>query len=344
MQDLRRGGNPAIGGLMSPLRPSALDALLTLLAATWMLAGSAQAATELRLSHYGTLEDTVHAAAERFKQLLESGSNGTLMLTIHPESELGDAAAVLQEVQLGTIDIAVAPNPDLARLEPALGMLDLPFLFASPEHAWRALDGEVGRNILDSLENQELKGLGFWEVGFEDLGSAAGPIRAPADLAGLKIGVLDSPAHIKAFTALDARPRALDAAARREALWAGSLDGAETPARQLWQTGLYKLQDHLSLTRHAYTAAPLVMNLDRFNGLPLDARTLLLEAALAAAHEQRALNARLGTDALVELREAGVTVIEDPDLDAFRGALAPVSAAFAAVNGHAVLEQIDELE
>jgi tripartite ATP-independent transporter DctP family solute receptor len=308
------------------------------------LAGGAQAAVELSLSHYGTLQDSVQVAAERFKALVEAGSDGALTLSIHPDNQLGEPTGVLQGVRLGTIDIGIVPNPAFTDLAPALGVLDLPFLFDSAEHAYRALDGEVGRNLLDSLEEHNMKGLGLWEVGFADLANTVRPIRAPADLAGLRIGLPASPPHLRAFDLLDAQPRALDAAALREALWAGSVDGEENPARQIYLSGLYKLQDHLSLTRHAYTAAPLVMNLDRFNGLPQEARTLLVEAALAAAHEQRALNARRDGEALAALQGAGVAVVEDPDRDAFRRALAPVRAAFVASNGRTVLEQIEQLE
>jgi tripartite ATP-independent transporter DctP family solute receptor len=308
------------------------------------LAGGAQAAVELSLSHYGTLQDSVQVAAERFKALVEAGSDGALTLSIHPDNQLGEPTGVLQGVRLGTIDIGIVPNPAFTDLAPALGVLDLPFLFDSAEHAYRALDGEVGRNLLDSLEEHNMKGLGLWEVGFADLANAVRPIRAPADVAGLRIGLPASPPHLMAFDLLEAQPRALDAAALREALWAGSVDGEENPALQIYLSGLYKLQDHLSLTRHAYTAAPLVMNLDRFNGLPQEARTLLVEAALAAAHEQRALNARRDGEALAALQGAGVAVVEDPDRDAFRQALAPVRAAFVASNGRTVLEQIEQLE
>jgi TRAP-type transport system periplasmic protein len=318
--------------------------VLRCLLAASVLATGARAADALRLSHYGAPADTVHAAAERFKELVEAGSGGALTLTVHPDSELGEVPSVLQGIRLGTIDIGIVPNPALARLEPAFGVLDLPFLFASPEHAWRALDGEVGRYILDSLENQEMKGLGFWEVGFQDLANAVRPIRAPADLVGLRIGLADSPPHLMAFELLDARPVALEAAKMREALWTGDIEGVESPARQIWLGDLAGLQGHLSLTRHAYTAAPLVMNLDRFNGLSRDARTLLVEAALAAAHEQRALDASLDGEVLGKMRDAGVAVVDVPDLDAFRVALAPVRAAFVAANGRAVLEQIDQLK
>lgn len=101
-----------------------------------------------------------------------------------------------------------------------------------------------------------------------------------------------------------------------------TLDGAESTLYRIRRARLFEVQKHLSLTRHGYTAAPLVMNLAKFSGLPGEQRMVILEAALEAALHERELNDQLEQKALLALRAPGVEIVADPDVAAFRAAVA----------------------
>lgn len=96
--------------------------------------GSAQAETQLRFGHYASTTDTPHQAALRFKERVEQGSNGELLISVHPAGELGDSKSSLQGVRLGSLDITVTGNPYFTAFAPEMNVIDLPFLFDSPEH------------------------------------------------------------------------------------------------------------------------------------------------------------------------------------------------------------------
>lgn len=49
-----------------------------------------------------------------------------------------------------------------------------------------------------------------------------------------------------------------------------------------------------------------------------------MQAAQEAAEHERRVNAEMEAEQLAELREAGMLIIDDADLDAFRAAVAPV--------------------
>lgn len=318
-------------------------ALALMIGATW-LSGPAAAATTLKFSHYGTLQDTVHAAAERFRDLVETGTGGEIEVEIHPNNELGNAPTVLQGIRLGTIDIGIVGNPYFTAFEPEMNVIDLPFLFDGPGHAYEVFDGEIGRAILDKLEQHGMKGLALWEIGFRNLTNNVRPIRTPGDLEGLKIRTTPNPAHIKAFELLGANPTPINFAELYMALQTGAVDGQENPAHHIYASRLHEVQKHLSLTGHAYTAAPLVMNLAKFNGLPEEQRNAIMEAALEAARFERAENASLNDEAIARMKEEGVEVVEDPDVAAFREIIADeVRKDYVAKHGSGMLDQIDAL-
>jgi len=49
------------------------------------------------------------------------------------------------------------------------------------------------------------------------------------------------------------------------ALESKAIDGHETPVDTMYAAKMYEVQKYLSLTRHAYTALPVVMNKKRFD-------------------------------------------------------------------------------
>jgi tripartite ATP-independent transporter DctP family solute receptor len=287
-----------------------------------MASGGAGAETVIRFGHYATPGDTPGQAAERFKQLVEERTGGEVVIQIHPAYELGNDPTMLRGTRLGTQDMTVVGNPFFTSFAPEMNALDLPFLFRSYDHAYEVLDGEIGRQLLDQLEQHDLKGLALWEVGFRNLTNSVRPIREPEDLDGLKIRTTPNPAHVHAFTLLGANPTPMPFPEVYPALQTGTVDGQENPVVLIWKVRLYEVQDHLSLTQHAYTAAPLVMNLAAFNALPEEHQQVVLGAALEAAAYERELNRSLEGQAMEEIKAAGVEVVEEPDRDAFREVVA----------------------
>lgn len=313
----------------------------TTLAATITTAASAET---LRFGHYANTSDTPHHAAEMFKWIVEDMTDGELVIEIYPAGELGNSANSLQGARLGTIDITVTGNPYFTSFAPQVNILDLPFLFESPEHAYAVLDGEVGEELMDSINAVGLQGLAFWEIGFRNLTNNERAIRTPDDLKGLKLRTTPNPAHIEAFSILGANPAPMPFAELYSALQTGTVDGQENPTTHIYHSKFHEVQKHLSITEHAYTAAPLVMNAAKFNGLPEDQQEALRVAAKLAVAYERELNRVLETSSLEAMKAAGVEVVTDPDVDAFREMVAEKTRAmYSEKFGDELLKKIDAL-
>lgn len=298
--------------------------------------------TSLRFGHYGASGDSVTAAAERFAELVAEKTDGSVAIELYPNAELGNSNAMLEGVRLGSIDMITVGNPYFTAIIPQLNLLDLPFLFQSDAHAFAVLDGEVGQALMSEMESQGVHGLAFWELGFRSLTTADTPVQVPDDLEGLKIRTTPNQAHIRAFDMLGANPTPMPFAEVYSALQTGAIDGQENPVNHIYANKLFEVQKHLSLTRHAYTTSPLVINVNAWNGLSENVQAALSDAALEAADFQRELNDEEDQTALDAMREEGVEVIDDPDVDAFREVVAePTRAAYIDEFGSELIDRID---
>lgn len=304
-------------------------------------AGHAQDTT-LKLAHYGAASDSVTAAAERFAELVAEKTDGALAIEVFGNGELGDSPTMLEGARLGTIDIVTTGNPYFTASLPQLNVLDLPFLFQSDAHAFAVLDGEVGQELMLSMTDAGLQGLAFWELGFRNLTNSVRPISEPADLEGLKIRTTPNPAHVLAFETLGANPTPMPFAEVYSALQTGTIDGQENPVNHIYANKLHEVQEYLSLTAHAYTTSPLVINALRWSSLSPEFQATLSEAALEAATYQREINDEEESTSLEAMKEYGMEVVEDPDRDAFRDAVSDVTrASYIDSFGGDTLDRID---
>ena len=303
-----------------------------------LLAGArpvrAQSPIKLKLAHSGQEAETQHLAALEFSRLTKELSNGQIQVQVFAASALGNDNTAVAGTRGGTIDLVLSGNPYFTGIVPRLNVLDLPYIFANAEHAYKVLDGAIGRGLLDEMEAHGMKGLSFLEVGFRNLTNSRRVVKTPDDVKGLKLRTTPNPAHIKAFQLLGANPAPMPVVEVYSALENKAIDGQENPATIVRNAKFYEVQKYMSMTRHAYTAEPLVMNTDKFNGMTPALQQAMLQAAAGAAAFHRKLNSKSEAADIAYLRAQGMLVEETIDAEPFRKIVAePVKALFAEKNG-----------
>ena len=287
----------------------------------------------LRLAHVVNEQDVFHVAAEHFRDLVEEGSNGQITVELFPNATLGDERTLLEGMQIGSVDMGVITNGPVANFLEEMAVFELPFLFPSPEVAHAVLDGEVGQELLDRLEEVNLKGLAFAERGFRNLTNSQREVRSPADIDGLRIRVMENPVYTATFRELGANAIPMAWTEALTAMQQGTIDGQENPVGVVYSFKLNETQTHMTMTRHTYAPAVFVMGAPVWNGLPEAAQELVVEAAREASARARAYNMEMEVSQLDELRAAGMTIIDDADLVAFQEAIVPVYARYGEAFG-----------
>ncbi|HSB79995.1 MAG TPA: TRAP transporter substrate-binding protein [Candidatus Methylomirabilis sp.] len=275
-----------------------------------------------------------------YAQLVKERSKGRVAIQVHHSRDLGDERQVVEGLQLGTIHLTVTSTGPLGGFVPEMNVVDLPFLFRNSEHAYKVLDGEIGRDLLNRFDRVGIKGLAFWENGFRHITSAKKPIREPGDLKNLKIRVMENRVHQAAFRQLGADATPMAWGEVFTSLQQGLLDAQENPIPIIYTFKLNEVQKYLSLTAHVYSPAPVLMSKKTWDRLPSEIQKVVLDAARETAQFERGLIQEQEQKELGELKARGMIVIENPDRAAFRGAMRPVFERFQGEFGKDLVQRI----
>lgn len=295
-----------------------LALFLALIAVLSVMASAPRAgALEIKLGIVTTPGSAQHVTAVKFKELVEDRSGGEIEIKIFHSGSLGSETEILQQIQMRAVEMGIITLGPFDVFVPEVKVVNFPFLFDSHEEADRILDGPLGGEVLDSLTRAGFKGLAFSENGFRNLTNDVRPVYSAKDVEGLKIRVMESTLHKELWKTLGANPTPMAWPIYTE-LAQGAIDGQENPLWVMWVYKLFEVQKYLSLTRHVYSAHIDVANLEWFGSLPETTRRLLEDSMREAAKSQRAWNRANNADFLSKLKEAGMQVVENPDLDSFK--------------------------
>lgn len=293
-------------------------ALAAILIAT---TASMSMAVELKFAHAAPDTDLQQDLAKFFAEQVEKRTNGEVTVKIYPHGQLGNDQQMITGVRSGIIDIEMSGLNNFDGMMPEIGGLMLPYIFTSREHAYKVLDGEVGQQVLDRFEKFGLKGLGFPENGYRNVTNSRKPVKAPADVVGLKIRTNSSKALNEMFALLKANPQPLPVSELYTALETGVVEAQEHPINITHSFHYDEVQKYLSLTEHSYSMLVIDMNLKKFNSLTPAQQKVIVEVAKEATDYQRKLSIDKEAGILADLEKRGMKINKDVDKVAFQKAV-----------------------
>jgi tripartite ATP-independent transporter DctP family solute receptor len=282
-------------------------------------AGRAFLSSDTHPSDYPTVQ-----AVDEMARLLRERTDGRLDVKTYSGGQLGSERDTLEITVFGGLDMNRVNLAPLNSIEPMTTIPALPFLFRSNLHMRRALDSNVGDEILDSLTGHGLIGLCFYDSGDRNFYNTKRPIYTPADMQGLKIRVPNSDLYIAMIKALGADATPMSISEVYQSLVQGVIDGAENNWPSYESGRHFEVATYYSLTRHVIAPEVLVMSARRWEKLSEADREEVRRAAKDSVPFMRTLwDARVDT-ARTKLIEAGVKVNEIADPAAFAAAMRPV--------------------
>jgi tripartite ATP-independent transporter DctP family solute receptor len=298
------------------------------------------AARTLRIGYILRQQSQLGAGATAFAEQVAKLTGGRITIQQFPDATLGGDVELLKGVQLGSIDLAFVTGMGLPSVLPEAGMLNIPFLFNSAQHAYAVLDGPVGESFRKQFAAKDLVMLAWGENGLRHMTNARRPIITPADLKGLKMRVPQSAVLLEAFQALGAEVATLPLPQLFEALRAGKFDGQENPIATIQAARFDQVQKFLTLSGHAYDPAVFLMSPDAFDELSAEDKASFKEAATAGGEASRTFAAQAQIDGIATLQKAGMTVQTDVDRASFAAAMSSANAEFEKRFGRALIEQV----
>ena len=296
----------------------------------------------IKFATAGAQGSPIALGMEKFAEIVEAKSGGKITVKTYPGGTLGGDVQTLSAVQGGTVEMTTMNAGIVASVAKDFAVVDLPFLFDSPQEADAVMDGPVGAALAAKLPPSGLVGLAYWELGFRQLTNSERPIATVDDIEGLKIRVIQSPIYIDLFNALGANAVPMPFTELYTALETGAIDGQENPAPSILTAKLNEVQDYMTLTNHTYNPQLVMISGKFWDTLNEEERQLLQQATLEARDYQRTVSREQAAKAVDELKSEGMEVTELPpeEVSKFREKAKAVADKYAAEIDPALMQQL----
>lgn len=290
----------------------------------------------------GADNDNYHVFCTYFANNVKEMSGGKMQVEVLPNAQLGGERDMVEGMQLGTIDFAMLTNVNVSVFSPILYTNDLPFIYPDLKTAREVLDGELGREMLVSLEKLGIKGLAWGEGGFRQIITSKKEIRTPADLQGQKMRSLENQLYISTYSALGTNPTPMAWTETFTGLQQGTIDGLDIPIGVIYSNGFYQIAPYISRVNLYYSPLFIAVSLNIWDSLNAQEQEVLMNAAIKAGQDERAFNEEMDDEFVEDMISKGVTVIDDIDREGFQNAVTSVHDAYADQIGKEFLDKVKE--
>ena len=277
---------------------------------------------QMRIAHYVDEKHPLHLGAMQFVSKVDERTKGQVKISIYPANTLGSPPEVVEQVKLGTLDMAINTQGQYEYHVKACATAQIPFVFDDYAHAHRTLDGPAMQWLAPQFEKAGFILLANWEWGFRNITNNKKAIMKPEDVKGLKIRV---PPEFHLQTLFESLGAVVTKIAWPElymALAQNVVDGQENPLSAIWYQKFYEVQKHVALTQHAYACASPVMSTKSWAKLNPEQQKIVREEAKRAGDWVRKTLNDEETELIGKFEKAGLKVTR-PDIKAFRAAMGP---------------------
>lgn len=276
-----------------------------------------------RLAENQPDNNPVTIAMVKFSELVEEYTDGQIKIEVYPNAQLGEEAENVEQVQSGALEMARVNSVTLAQTVKEMEVFTLPYIFTDQDQKYKVLDGEIGKEVLDKLEDYDMVGFDFLDAGSRNFYTTKKPIKSVADLKGLKIRVQPADVVVKMMELMGAVPTPMNYGEVFSALQTGVIDGAENDFISFYTSGHYEAAQHYSLDGHLSPPALTVMSKKVWDELSADNQEAMKKAAKEAAEFQRTAMNEFQDESRQKVEAAGVTIYE-VDVQEFQDAVAPI--------------------
>ncbi len=274
------------------------------------------------------------------KELVESRTSGRVQVTIFPDGQLGANGPMTNSIKTGSLDALVTDLGHLSAAVPEADVFNLPFLFKDLEQTLKFTNGPVGEQLKPKInEAFGCEVLGFTIDGSSDMWNARRPIRTPADVVGLKMGVGTSKIQRDTILALGGIPTSLEINARYTALQSGLLDGTTNTPADVVELKLYQVMKYLTLTKHYSMPNALIVSKKFMDKLAPEDQAIVRAAGPPAADAHTDAAVKSEKENIAFLQERGLQVFQVENRKAFADKMEAVYNEAASRMGADVIEQ-----
>ncbi len=241
---------------------------------------------------------------------LDEKTGGKLKITAFWGGALGGDLQATQALRSGVQEAVLTSSSPLVGIVPALGVFDLPFLFADDKEVDAVVDGEFGDLMNEKMAAAGLINLAYWENGFRNLSNSKQPVTKWEDMSGMKVRVMQNNIFLDTFQNLGANATPMAFGEVFSALETKAIDAQENPYVTIDTSKFYEVQKYVTATKHAYTPFLFLFSKAIFDTYTADEQAALKECAIVGRDVERKVIRALNQTSLEKIKAAGVEVNE----------------------------------
>lgn len=265
-----------------------------------------------------------YKALEALGDRISERTDGRYDLEIFPNETLGSQKDTIELVQAGSIDFSMVSGSLLENFNPDFVVFNLPYVFDSKEHQSAVVnDPEVTGDLFSSIEDKGISVLAGFHGGIRNVYNAEKPITTPADLAGMKIRVIESDTNLRMMELMGGSGTPMGQGEVYTAIQSGVLNGAENNESIYANLKHAEIAPYYSYTRHLMFPDYLIVNPKTMDGLSAEDQKIFSEELATAIVEEGEFWTDEVTTSIATAEAAGAK-FNEVDADAFRTALAPL--------------------
>ncbi|MGG5822528.1 TRAP transporter substrate-binding protein [Falsiroseomonas sp. HW251] len=306
----------------------------------------AQQPRTLRLNHTDTEVGARQEAANLFARRVQELTDGRFRVQVFHSGQLANDARSLEQVAVGSIDMAITGVVTYATHTRPLNLVALPYLAETYQQGWRLYD--QSRFIAEqkqALIGRGMRVIGDWEAGFRSF-STNFPLPSPAAARGRKLRIAPVDMVRWIMESQGWNPVVMPVTEVYLAIQQGTVDGQENPVDTIFSQRFYEVARHITLSNHVYSPLWLCVAERSWGTLPQNARDALVQAGLESGRFNRETVAA-NDDRLLEQMTARGAVVNRPDLAAWRqasqGAVARARQEYGAETVDRFIEEASSL-
>jgi tripartite ATP-independent transporter DctP family solute receptor len=306
-----------------------LAGFLVVLIAAFVLTGSpskvSAAPIVMRLAETHPQDYPTTKGDYEFARLVKERTNGRIVIEVYHSKQLGEERAVIEQVQLGAIDMTRVSISAVSAFVRDLDAFQLPYLYRDAAHMWKVLNGPIGQEILKKHEAFNFVGVGWFEGGSRNFYTKK-QVKTVSDLKGMKIRVQQAPLMVGMVEALGAVATPLPYGEVYSALQAGVVDGAENNWPSYLTTSHFEVAKYFITDEHTRVPEITVGSKKVFDKLSKEDRAIIFKAAQDAVAYQIKLWNEFEKVAEKTVKEKGsiVTVVSPAEKKKFMDAMKPL--------------------
>jgi TRAP-type C4-dicarboxylate transport system substrate-binding protein len=173
-------------------------------------------------------------AALKVGEDLKAATNGRLTLTVFHSGQLGNEAAMLQQMQSGALDMGWIMAAELGSRVPTIAAITAPYVVDSTPKIAKLVRDPVAMKLFDVLPRETgTIGLAWGITGMRAV-FAAKDISKVADIRGMKLRINPTPVYRDFYQLLGAAPTPIPTPQVFDAMTNGQVDGLEADLEFSW--------------------------------------------------------------------------------------------------------------